>query len=160
MMRRPSTRRLGYKGLKLFGVEIPSSVEIGDRFQLAHGAVGLVIHKTTRIGNNVKIFQGVTIGFADEHLPIEQCPDDFDTTEAFGRVVIEDDVVIGAGAKVIFKLGQILTVGKGAVIGANAVVLSSVPPGEIWAGMPARKVSERDSWFNRRRIHEPRETAS
>jgi serine O-acetyltransferase len=160
MMRSPSTRWLGYKGLKLFGVEIPSSVEIGDNFQLAHGAVGLVIHKSTKIGTNVKIFQGVTIGFADEHLPIEKCPEFFGTTEALGRVVIEDDVVIGAGAKVIFKLGQILTVGKGAVIGANAVVLSSVPPGEIWAGMPARKVSVRDSWFSRKQMPESEEPES
>jgi serine O-acetyltransferase len=160
MMRSPSTRWLGYKGLKLFGVEIPSSVEIGDNFQLAHGAVGLVIHKSTKIGTNVKIFQGVTIGFADEHLPIEKCPEFFGTTEALGRVVIEDDVVIGAGAKVIFKLGQILTVGKGAVIGANAVVLSSVPPGEIWAGMPARKVSVRDSWFSRKQLPESEEPES
>src|SRR5580704_14253331 len=73
MMRSPSTRRLSYKGLKLLGVEIPTSVQIGDNFQLAHGAVGLVIHETTKIGNNVKVFQGVTIGFADEHLPIEKC---------------------------------------------------------------------------------------
>ena len=160
MMRSPSTRRLSYKGLKLFGVEIPTSVEIGDNFQLAHGAVGLVIHKTTKIGNNVKVFQGVTIGFADEHLPIEEWSEDLGTAEAFGRIVIEDDVVIGAGAKVIFKLGQILTVGRGAVIGANAVVLSSVPPGEIWAGMPARKVSVRDSWFEARQIPEARETRS
>jgi serine O-acetyltransferase len=69
-------------------------------------------------------------------------------------------VVIGAGAKVIFKLGQILTVGRGAVIGANAVVLSSVPPDEIWAGMPARKVSVRDSWFEGWQIRESRETGS
>jgi serine O-acetyltransferase len=157
MMRSPSTRRLSYKGLKLFGVEIPTSVEIGDNLQLAHGAVGLVIHETTKIGNNVKVFQGVTIGFADEHLPLVKCSEHLDTTEAFGRIVIEDDVVIGAGAKVIFKLGQILTVGRGAVIGANAVVLSSVPPGEIWAGMPARKVSVRDSWFSGRPIPESRE---
>jgi serine O-acetyltransferase len=160
MMRRPSTRWLGYKGLKLFGVEIPASVEIGDNFQLAHGAVGLVIHKTTKIGNNVKVFQGVTIGFADEHLPIEKWSEHFDTSEAFGRIVIEDNVVIGAGAKVIFKLGQTLTVGRGAVIGANAVVLRSVPPGEIWAGMPARKVSVRESWCDRRRVAVSREAGS
>jgi serine O-acetyltransferase len=157
MMRSPSTRRLSYKGLKLFGVEIPTSVEIGDNLQLAHGAVGLVIHKTTKIGNNVKVFQGVTIGFADEHLPLDRCSEHPHTSEGFGRIVIEDDVVIGAGAKVIFKLGQILTVGRGAVIGANAVVLSSVPPGEIWAGIPARKVSVRDSWFSGRPIPESRE---
>lgn len=146
-MRTPSTRWLSYKGLKLFGVEIPPSAEIGDNFQLAHGAVGLVIHRTTKIGNNVKVFQGVTIGFADEHLPIEEYSAHLSTPETLGRILVEDDVVIGAGAKIIFKLGQTLTVGRGAVIGANAVVLSSVPHGEIWAGVPARKVSVRNAWF-------------
>ncbi|HUJ65826.1 MAG TPA: hypothetical protein VLX59_09830 [Acidimicrobiales bacterium] len=141
MMRRRSTRRLAYKGLKLFGVEIPPTVEIGDNFQLAHGAVGVVMSQGTIIGNNVKIFQGVTLGFADEYLPMEQIPDHLRTIARIGRVIVEDDVVVGAGAKVMFKYGQTLTVGRGAVIGANAVVLTSVPPGEIWAGVPARKVS-------------------
>ena len=75
MMRRRSTRRLAYKGLKLFGVEIPPTVEIGDNFHLAHGAVGVVISQGTIIGNNVKIFQGVTLGFADEYLPMDQLPE-------------------------------------------------------------------------------------
>ena len=150
MMRSPSTRRLSYKGLKLLGVDIPPSVEIGDNLRLPHGAFGLVIHATTKIGNNVKLFQGVTLGFADEHLPREEISDRLATTEPLGQIVVEDNVVIGAGAKVLFKLGQTLTVGRGAVIGANAVVLSSVPPGEIWAGVPARRVGARDSFLDGR----------
>jgi len=140
MMQRRSTRRLAYKGLKLFGVEIPPTVQIGEGFQLAHGGVGVVLSQGTIIGNNVKIFQGVTLGFADEYLPMEQLPAHLLTVERIGRIIVEDDAVIGAGAKVMFKYGQTLTVGRGAVLGANAVVLSSVPPGEIWAGVPARKV--------------------
>jgi serine O-acetyltransferase len=150
MMRSPSTRRLSYKGLKLLGVDIPPSVEIGDNLRLPHGAFGLVIHATTKIGNNVKLFQGVTLGFADEHLPREEISDRLATTKPLGQILVEDDVVIGAGAKVLFKLGQTLTVGRGAVIGANAVVLSSVPPGEIWAGVPARRVGARDSFLDGR----------
>ncbi len=141
MMRRRSTRRLAYKGLKLFGVEIPPTVEIGDNFHLAHGAVGVVIAPWSVIGNNVKIFQGVTLGFADEYLPVDQVPERLVTIARFGRITVEDDVVIGAGAKVLHKYGETLTLGRGAVIGANAVVLSSVPPGEVWAGVPARKVN-------------------
>ncbi len=156
LMQSPSTRWLSYKGLKLLGVEIPPSVEIGDNFQLAHGAFGLVIHATTKIGDNVKIFQGVTIGFADEHLPMERHPEHLDTTRSRGQILVHDDVVIGAGAKVVFKLGQILTIGRGAVIGANAVVLSSVPPGEIWAGVPARKVGVREPWFEGQRPLAPK----
>jgi serine O-acetyltransferase len=130
-------RWLAYKALRLLGVEIPPTVTVGDGLQLAHGAVGLVIHEATEIGNNVKIFQGVTLGFADEFLPIEQ------RTNLVGKIVVEDDAIIGAGAKVLFKIGQTLTVGKGAIIGANAVVLTSVPPGETWVGVPARPVRSR-----------------
>ncbi|HTZ09488.1 MAG TPA: hypothetical protein VMB72_10465 [Acidimicrobiales bacterium] len=138
-MRHRLTRWVGYKGLKLLGVEIPPSVEIGRDFHLAHGAVGLVVSEATKIGDNVKIFQGVTLGFADQYLPIDRVSEHL---EMIGRIVIEDDVVIGAGAKVLFKFGQTLVVGRGAVIGANAVVITSVPPGEVWAGVPARKVSD------------------
>jgi serine O-acetyltransferase len=141
MMRRRPTRRLAYTGLKLLGVEIPPTVEIGDNIHLAHGAVGVVIAGGSIIGNNVKIFQGVTLGFADEYLPIDQVPERLATIARLGRIIVEDDVVIGAGAKVLHKYGETLTVGRGAVIGANAVVLSSVPPGEVWAGVPARKVN-------------------
>jgi serine O-acetyltransferase len=137
MMRQRPTRWLAYKTLRLLGVEIPPTVKVGDGLQLAHGAVGLVIHEATEIGNNVKIFQGVTLGFADEFLSTEQRP------LLLGRVIIEDNVIIGAGAKVLFKVGQTLTVGNGAIIGANAVVLSSVPPGETWVGVPARPLRSR-----------------
>ena len=137
MMRRRSTRKLAYKALKLLGVEVPPTVEIGENLRLPHGAVGLVIHEGTVIGDNVKLFQGVTLGFADQHLRIDEqsC-----TPGSIGRIVVEDDVVIGAGAKVMFKYGQTLTLGRGAVIGTNAVVLSSVPPGETWVGIPARRI--------------------
>jgi serine O-acetyltransferase len=137
MMKRRGTRRLAYKALKLLGVEIPPSVRIGKGFHLAHGAVGLVMGEVTVIGDNVKIFQGVTLGFADQYLRPDQFPAD---VSDMGRIVVEDDVVIGAGAKVLHKCGQTLVVGKGALIGANAVVLKSVPAGEVWAGIPARKV--------------------
>lgn len=134
MMRRRGSRMLAYKALKLLGVEIPPGVAIGKGLRLPHGAVGLVIAQATVIGENVKIFQGVTLGFADEYLRQDQLPEDV------GRIVVEDDVVIGAGAKVMLKCGQTLIIGRGAVIGANAVVLKPVPAGEVWAGVPARKV--------------------
>jgi serine O-acetyltransferase len=136
MMQWRGTRSLAYKALKLLGVEIPPGVSIGKGLRLPHGAVGVVIAGATVIGNNVKIFQGVTLGFADEYLRPDQRPED----EKIGRIVVEDDVVIGAGAKVLIKCGQTLVIGRDAIIGANAVVLKSVPPGEVWAGVPGRKV--------------------
>ena len=145
MMRRRGTRSFAYKALKLLGVEIPPSVSIGKGFRLPHGAVGLVIGGATVIGDNVKVFQGVTLGFADEYLRRDQMPAD---TGDIGRIVVEDNVVIGAGAKVLLKCGQTLVIGRGAVIGANAVVLKSVPAGEVWAGIPARKVGTNPNALN------------
>jgi serine O-acetyltransferase len=139
MMQHGRAPTLAYKVLKLLGVEIPPNVKIGEGFELAHGAVGVVISPAARIGANVKIFQGVTLGYADEFLSIDERPT---TLDALGGIIVEDDVVIGAGAKVLFKTGQVLTLGRGAIIGANAVVLNSVPPGEVWAGVPARRIRD------------------
>jgi serine O-acetyltransferase len=56
--------------------------------------------------------------------------------------VVEDDVILAPGAKVLARQG-VLTVGRGSVVGANAVLLESTRPGEIWAGVPARCVGRR-----------------
>lgn len=129
--------RVSYVLLKLLGVEIPRTVRIGQGFELPHGAVGLVVHPRTVIGSNVKLFGGVTLGRADTY------HDATGTGEAppdLVNIVIEDDVIVGSGAKVLFsasKAGSI-RIGKGSVIAANAVVLQDVPPGEVWGGIPAR----------------------
>ncbi|HVA53540.1 MAG TPA: hypothetical protein VNF05_08495 [Acidimicrobiales bacterium] len=118
-------------GLMLLGLEIPPDVPIGPGFRLPHGAVGLVIQGNSVIGSNVTMFGGVVLGRGDQHR--------HDTARG-GRIIVGDGVRIGSGAKVMFKSGETLTLGEGCVIGANAVVLSSVPAGEIWAGSPAVKV--------------------
>lgn len=122
--------------LRVLGVSVPPSVQIGDEISLPHGAVGLVVHERTVIGARVKLYQGVTIGRSDTYLPPS-------LTRSGGRVVIGDDVVVGAGAAILFRSGATLTVGQAAVVGANAVVLSDIPPGEIWAGAPARRLGHR-----------------
>jgi serine O-acetyltransferase len=61
----------------------------------------------------------------------------------FEKIVIEDDVVLAPGAKVLCKEG-VLKVGKGTVVGANAVLLQSTGDGEIWAGVPAKCIGKRD----------------
>lgn len=132
----PGVGRVAYLALKLLGVEFPRSVEWVAPLQLAHGSVGLVVHGATRIGARVTILPGVVIGMRDAHLPAGSIPDG-------GRVVIGDDVTLGAGAKVLFRSGNELVIGAGTVVGANAVLLESTGPGEIWAGIPARRVGTR-----------------
>jgi serine O-acetyltransferase len=131
----PMLGKLAYLGLKALGAEIPVSVAIGDGFLLHHGGVGVVIHPKTVIGDRVGIYPGVTLGRADIHRPFEQ--------SKFEGIKVEDDVILGAGAKVLCELG-ILRVGRGTVIGANAVLLQSTGENEIWAGIPARKIGKRD----------------
>jgi len=126
---------MAYYLLKILGVEIPRSVSIGGNFELAHGGVGVVIHSSSRIGDRVKIYPGVTLGRADVHHPIEQ--------SGFIRIEIEDDVILGPGAKVLCKEG-ILIVKRGSIIGANAVLLKSTQEREIWAGVPARQIGIRE----------------
>jgi serine O-acetyltransferase len=127
--------RLAYYALKLLGVEIPRSVPVGSDFELAHGGVGVVIHSRSMIGARVKIYPGVTLGRADIHLPMER--------SKFERIVVEDDVILAPGAKVLCKEGT-LRVGRGTVVGANAVLLQSTGENEIWAGVPARCIGQRD----------------
>lgn len=128
---------IAYYKLKLFGAEIPRSVEIGEGFDLVHGGFGVVIHPKTKIGRNVKIYPGVTLGRADIHLPIEQ--------SKFRGIEIGDEVILSPGSKVLCKEG-VLRVEAGTVLGANAVLLESTSVGEMWAGLPAKKVGKREGW--------------
>ena len=130
--------RVAYLLLKLLGAEVPRSVEIGEGVTLVHGAFGLVVHPSTRIGDNVKIYPGVTLGRADIHLPIEE--------SVFKGIEIEDDAILSPGAKILCR-EAVLRVGKGSVVGANAVLLRSTGEGEIWAGVPAERKGMREGWL-------------
>lgn len=129
--------RLAYLMLKLLGAEVPRSVELGEGVTLVHGAFGLVVHPNTRIGDRVKIYPGVTLGRADIHLPIEE--------SAFKGIEIGHDVILSPGAKVLCKEG-VLSMGRGTVLGANAVLLESTGEGEIWVGLPAKRKGKREGW--------------
>ena len=100
----------------LFGIEIGKDVELGRGIYFVH-TVGTVIGGTARIGDRVKFMGNNTVG----------------TGRDDGYPVIEHDVVIGAGARI---LGPI-TIGARSVIGANAVVLRSMPPDSLAVGIPA-----------------------
>ena len=120
--------------LKLLGIEIPVNVVIGNGFSLPHWGYGVVIHPDTIIGNNVKIYQGITIGRADVYRKIEK--------SSFEKIIIEDNVIIGAGAKILSNK-KCLTVKRGTIVGANAVITRSTGENEIWVCNPATLKKER-----------------
>jgi serine O-acetyltransferase len=109
----------------LTAIEIHPGAMIGRRFFIDHGA-GVVIGETAEIGDDVLMYQGVVLGGT--------------TLEKKKRhPTIGNNVVIGAAAVL---LGPI-TVGDGARIGANSVVVGSVPPGAVVVGVPGRVVEDR-----------------
>ncbi len=132
---KPVLGRIAYFTLKILGIEIPESVMIGKDFELAHGGFGVVIHPKTVIGDRVKIYPGVTLGRSDIHLPFE--------LSGFEGIIVEDDVILATGAKVLCKDGT-LNLKKGTIVGANAVLSSSTKENEIWAGVPAKMVGYRE----------------
>jgi len=113
-------RWVSHLGRWLTGIEIHPGATIGRRFFIDHG-MGVVIGETAIIGDDCTLYHGVTLG---------------GTTWRKGKrhPTLGNGVVIGAGAKV---LGPI-TVGDGAKIGSNAVVVKDVPPGATAVGIPAR----------------------
>ncbi len=132
--RHPLLGRLVQEVLALYGMEVPAAAEIGPGLMVFHRGFGTVLHPYTTIGADVTLYNGVTIGRADPWVPQE--------LSLMRRVVLEDGVVVCAGAKIICKQG-VLTVGAGTIVGANAVLTTSTGPNEIWAGLPARRVGTR-----------------
>ena len=104
----------------LTGVEIHPGAIIGDGFFIDHG-MGVVIGETTEIGNYVTLFQGVTLGGTGKE-------------RGKRHPTLGDHVVVGSGAKI---LGNI-TIGDFVKIGANSVVLRSVPSNSTVIGIPGR----------------------
>jgi len=117
---RPLARFSSHLARFLTGIEIHPGARIGRRLFIDHG-MGVVIGETAEIGDDVLIYHSVTLGGLSGQ-PGKRHP------------TIEDRVTIGAGAQV---LGPI-TVGRGARVGANAVVVSAVAPGCTVVGIPAR----------------------
>ena len=116
------------------GISIPRKVKIGNNVEFPHNSIGTVIHPNTIIEDNVKIYQNVTLGRADIHIPIEK--------SKMKEIHVKKGAIICAGAKILCKEGT-LTIGENTIIAANAVLLQSTNDNEIWAGIPAKKVGER-----------------
>lgn len=109
-------------GLFLTTIDIHPAATIGRRVFIDHG-VGVVIGETAIIGNDVVIYQQVTLGGVS-------------LNKGKRHPTVEDNVVIGAGAKV---LGNI-TIGANSKVGANSVVVKDVPPDCTAIGIPARVI--------------------
>lgn len=107
----------------LTGIEIHPGASIGPGFFIDHG-MGVVIGETAEIGEDVTLYHGVTLGGTS-------------LNKGKRHPTIEDRVVIGAGAKV---LGAI-TIGHDTRIGANAVVVKSVPPNAVVVGVPGQNIA-------------------
>ena len=119
-----AARVISYGSRIVTGIEIHPAAKIGKRFFIDHG-VGVVIGETAEIGNDVTLYHGVTLGGVSWN-------------NGKRHPTLEDGVIVGAGAKVLGPF----TVGKGAKIGSNAVVVKTVPAGATMVGSAARMISD------------------
>ncbi len=122
-----SARLLSFIGRTLSNVDIHPGAAIGRRFFIDHGA-GVVIGETSEIGNDVTLYHGVTLGGTSWN-------------KGKRHPTLADGVVVGAGAKI---LGPII-VGERVRVGANSVVVKSVPADRTVVGVPGRIVDTRIS---------------
>lgn len=115
-------RYISQRGVRKTGIEIHPGAQIGKGFFIDHGN-GVIIGETTIIGDNVTLYQGVTLG---------------GTGKEHGKrhPTIGNNVMISAGAKVLGSF----TIGDDSKIGAGSVVLHEVPPGSTVVGVPGRVV--------------------
>ncbi|MGH2610523.1 MAG: serine O-acetyltransferase [Tepidiformaceae bacterium] len=109
------------------GIEIHPGATIGPGFFIDHG-MGVVIGETAEIGENVMLYQGVTLGGTS-------------TQRVKRHPTLRDNVVVGAGAKLIGAI----EVGENSQIGAGSVVVTNVPAGATVVGVPGHIVAYRDT---------------
>ncbi len=119
-------RFVSHVGRVLTGIEIHPGARIGKRLFIDHG-MGVVIGETAEVGDDVTLYQGVTLGGTS-------------LEKGKRHPTLEDNVIVGSGAQILGPF----TVGKGARVGANSVVLKAVPPGVTVVGIPAQIASRRD----------------
>ncbi len=118
-------RMFAKRSRRITGIEIHPGAKIGEDVFIDHG-MGVVIGETAEVGDNVMMYHGVTLGGVGGDKDAKRHP------------TVEDYAIIGAGAKI---LGPII-IGKGAKIGANAVVLKDVPAYSTAVGIPARIINK------------------
>ena len=130
-------RYVSQRAVRKTGIEIHPAAKIGRRFFIDHGT-GVVIGETAEIGDDVTLYQGVTLGGTGK-----------DTGKR--HPTIGNGVLIGAGAKVLgpFKVGD------NSNIAAGAVVLEEIPPDSTAVGVPARVVTRRGKRVDLDQVHIP-----
>lgn len=121
-----AARWVSHLGRFLTGIEIHPGATLGRRVFIDHG-MGVVIGETAEVGDDCTIYQAVTLGGTS-------------LNRAKRHPTLERGVVVGAGAKVLGPF----TVGAGARIGSNSVVVKAVPAGATAVGIPARVILEED----------------
>ena len=117
----------------LTGIEIHPGATIGKHFVIDHGA-GIVIGETTEIGDDVTLYQSVTLGGVAPSIDSHQ------QRNTKRHPTLENGVIVGSGGQVLGPY----TIGEGARIGANAVVTRDIPAGVTAVGIPARVVLPKD----------------
>ncbi len=115
-------RWVSQRGVRKTGIEIHPGAVIGKGFFIDHGN-GVIIGETTIIGDNVTLYQGVTLGGTGKE-------------QGKRHPTLGNNIMIGAGAKVLGSC----TIGDNSKIGAGSVVLEDVPPGSTVVGVPGRVV--------------------
>lgn len=126
-------RLISQLGRFLTGIEIHPGAQLGKRLFIDHG-MGVVIGETAVIGDDVTLYQDVTLG------GIAPSINSAAQVNVKRHPTLEDGVIVGAGAQV---LGDI-TVAKGARVGGNAVVIKNVPENSVAVGVPARIVMPKE----------------
>ena len=119
-------RWISQRAARKTGIEIHPGATIGEGLFIDHGS-GVIIGETTIIGNNVTLYQGVTLGGTGKE-------------QGKRHPTLEDNVMVSAGAKVIGSF----TIGENSKIGAGSVVLEEVPPNCTVVGVPGRIVKMDD----------------
>lgn len=123
---------------KLQGAELPPPCNIGKNIRFPHGLKGIVLHPNTIIEDNVTIFHQVTCGRGDFYNIDKRVIE-----SPFKGIVIKKGAILCAGSKIICNRGT-LEVGENTVVGANAVLTKNTGKDEIWVGVPAHFLRQRD----------------
>ncbi len=130
------------------GIDIHPGAKIGRKLFIDHGT-GIVVGETAVIGNEVKVYQGVTLGALSTRRQeptiekrADRSPESYPKDRIKRHPTIEDRVTVYAGATI---LGGETVVGEGSVVGGNVWLVKSVPPGSKIFGRPRLEVTEGDS---------------